>query len=236
MSEVTSASPAAKRARLAESRASNVLALQTYRIRVTLPLAIGKYGKRVFDVHQEATFDELHEVICTSFNRGLGYHLCQFRYPIDPWLARPTGMKKADLLEWCLAFGVPTEGLKVPEMKSRLSAIAQRLEDEQRQRYREWEFNDDAAPGSKKMKSFVVEDETHGFGVGECFEIKHVGSKKTKLSDVMLANGDLLEYIWDLGANWSHVMVVESSRDATPEEAEKKVKLVETNNLSEPEE
>jgi hypothetical protein len=29
---------------------------------------------------------------------------------------------------------------------------------------------------------------------------------------------------------------VESSRDATPEEAEKKVKLVETNNLSEPEE
>ena len=63
MSEVTSASPAAKRARLAESRASNVLALQTYRIRVTLPLAIGKYGKRVFDVHQEATFDELHEAI-----------------------------------------------------------------------------------------------------------------------------------------------------------------------------
>ena len=162
--------------------------------------------------------------------------MCQFRYPIDPWLARPTGMKKADLLEWCLAFGVPTEGLKVPEMKSRLSAIAQRLEDEQRQRYREWEFNDDAAPGSKKMKSFVVEDETHGFGVSESFEIKHVGSKKTKLSDVMLANGDLLEYIWDLGANWSHVMVVESSRDATPEEAEKKVKLVETNNLSEPEE
>ena len=100
MSEVISASPAAKRARLAESRASNVLALQTYRIRVTLPLAIGKYGKRVFDVHQEATFDELHEVICTSFNRGLGYHLCQFRYPIDPWLARPTCMKKADLLEW----------------------------------------------------------------------------------------------------------------------------------------
>ena len=42
MSEVTSASPAAKRARLAESRASNVLALQTYRIRVTLPLAMGK--------------------------------------------------------------------------------------------------------------------------------------------------------------------------------------------------
>ena len=72
MSEITSASPAAKRARLAESRASNVLALQTYRIRVTLPLAMGKYGKRVFDVHQEATFDELHEAICTSFNRGLG--------------------------------------------------------------------------------------------------------------------------------------------------------------------
>ena len=203
---------------------------------MTLPLAIGKYGKRVFDVHQEATFDELHEVICTSFNRGLGYHLCQFRYPIDPWLARPTGMKKADLLEWCLAFGVPTEGLKVPEMKSRLSAIAQRLEDEQRQRYREWEFNDDAAPGSKKMKSFVVEDETHGFGVSESFEIKHVGSMDTKLSDVMLAKDDLLEYVWDLGANWAHVMVVESSRDATPEEAEAKVKLVWTNNLSEPEE
>lgn len=37
-------------------------------------------------------------------------------------------------------------------------------------------------------------------------------------------------------ANWAHVMVVESSRDATPEEAEAKVKLVWTNNLSEPEE
>ena len=176
---------------------------------------MGKYGKRVFDVHQEATFDELHEAICTSFNRGLGYHLCQFRYPIDSYFARPTGMKKADLLEWCLAFGVPTEGLKVPEMKSRLSAISKRLEDEQRQRYREWEFNGDAAPGSKKLKSFVVEDETHGYGVSEGFENKHVGSQKTKLSDVMLAKGDLLEYIWDLGANWSHVMVVESSRDAT---------------------
>lgn len=201
MSEITSASPAAKRARLAESRASNVLALQTYRIRVTLPLAMGKYGKRVFDVHQEATFDELHEAICTSFNRGLGYHLCQFRYPIDSYFARPTGMKKADLLEWCLAFGVPTEGLKVPEMKSRLSAISKRLEDEQRQRYREWEFNGDAAPGSKKLKSFVVEDETHGYGVSEGFENKHVGSQKTKLSDVMLAKGDLLEYIWERAAH-----------------------------------
>ena len=61
---------------------------------------------------------ELHEAICKSFNRGLGYHLYQFSYPIQSYAAKTTGMKKADVLEWCLAFGVPTEGLKVPEMKA----------------------------------------------------------------------------------------------------------------------
>jgi hypothetical protein len=50
--------------------------LQTYRVRLTLSFAPGKFGKRVFDVHQESTFQELHEAICKSFNRGLGYHFC----------------------------------------------------------------------------------------------------------------------------------------------------------------
>ena len=99
--------------------------------------------------------------------------------------------------------------------------------------------DDDAAPGSK-MKAFVVEDQSRpGYDpkYNESYDgVSHVGSMDTKLSDVMLAKDDLLEYVWDLGANWAHVMVVESSRDATPEEAEAKVKLVWTNNLSEPEE
>jgi hypothetical protein len=250
MSEITSASPAAKRPRLAESRASNALALQTYRVRLTLSFAPGKFGKRVFDVHQESTFQELHEAICKSFNRGLGYHLYQFSYPIQSYAAKTTGMKKADVLEWCLAFGVPTEGLKVPEMKARLSQIEKRLHADERARQRAYERSlfrrdddddddDDAAPGSK-MKAFVVEDQSRpGYDpkYNESYDgVSHVGSMDTKLSDVMLAKDDLLEYVWDLGANWAHVMVVESSRDATPEEAEAKVKLVWTNNLSEPEE
>ena len=244
MSEITSASPAAKRPRLAESRASNALALQTYRVRLTLSFAPGKFGKRVFDVHQESTFQELHEAICKSFNRGLGYHLYQFSYPIQSYAAKTTGMKKADVLEWCLAFGVPTEGLKVPEMKARLSQIAKRLHADERDRQRAYERylfrgdddDDDAAPGSK-MKAFVVDDQSSPFyAPDEYTDVTHVGSMDTKLSDVMLAKDDLLEYVWDLGANWAHVMVVESSRDATPEEAEAKVKLVWTNNLSEPEE
>ena len=90
------------------------------------------------------------------------------------------------------------------------------------------------------MKAFVVEDQSQpGYDpkYHESYDgVSHVGSMDTKLSDVMLAKDDLLEYVWDLGANWAHVMVVESSRDATPEEAEAKVKLVWTNNLSEPEE
>jgi hypothetical protein len=98
--------------------------------------------------------------------------------------------------------------------------------------------DDDAAPGSK-MKAFVVDDQSSPIyppDMNEFSEVTHVGSKATKLSDVMLAKDDLLEYLWDFGASWAHVMVVESSRDATPEEAEAKVKLVWTNNLSEPEE
>ena len=245
MSEITSASPAAKRPRLAESRASNALALQTYRVRLTLSFAPGKFGKRVFDVHQESTFQELHEAICKSFNRGLGYHCYQFSYPIQSHAAKTTGMKKADLLEWCLAFGVPTEGLKVPEMKARLSQIGKRLHADERDRQRAYERSlfrrdddddDDAAPGSK-IKAFVVDDQSSPFYAPyEYSDVTHVGSMDTKLSDVMLAKDDLLEYLWDFGASWAHVMVVESSRDATPEEAEAKVKLVWTNNLSEPEE
>ena len=214
-------------------------------MRLTLSFAPGKFGKRVFDVHQESTFQELHEAICKSFNRGLGYHLYQFSYPIQSYAAKTTGMKKADVLEWCLAFGVPTEGLKVPEMKARLSQIGKRLHADERDRQRAYERSlfrrdddddDDAAPRSK-MKAFVVDDQSSPFyAPDEYTDVTHVGSMDTKLSDVMLAKDDLLEYVWDLGANWSHVMVVESSRDATPEEAEKKVKLVETNNLSEPEE
>jgi hypothetical protein len=209
-----------------------------------LSFAPGKFGKRVFDVHQESTFQELHEAICKSFNRGLGYHLYQFSYPIQSYAAKTTGMKKADVLEWCLAFGVPTEGLKVPEMKARLSQIAKRLHADERDRQRAYERylfrgdddDDDAAPGSK-MKAFVVDDQSSPFyAPDEYTDVTHVGSMDTKLSDVMLAKDDLLEYVWDLGANWAHVMVVESSRDATPEEAEAKVKLVWTNNLSEPEE
>ena len=106
-------------------------------------------------------------------------------------------------------------------------------------RYDDDDDDDDAAPGSK-MKAFVVEDQSRpGYDpkYNESYDgVSHVGSMDTKLSDVMLAKDDLLEYVWDLGANWAHVMVVESSRDATPEEAEAKVKLVWTNNLSEPEE
>ena len=213
-------------------------------MRLTLSFAPGKFGKRVFDVHQESTFQELHEAICKSFNRGLGYHLYQFSYPIQSYAAKTTGMKKADVLEWCLAFGVPTEGLKVPEMKARLSQIAKRLHADERDRQRAYERylfrgdddDDDAAPGSK-MKAFVVDDQSSPFyAPDEYTDVTHVGSMDTKLSDVMLAKDDLLEYVWDLGANWAHVMVVESSRDATPEEAEAKVKLVWTNNLSEPEE
>ena len=217
-------------------------------MRLTLSFAPGKFGKRVFDVHQESTFQELHEAICKSFNRGLGYHLFQFSYPIQSYAAKTTGMKKADLLEWCLAFGVPTEGLKVPEMKARLSQIGKRLHADERDRQRAYERSlfrrddddddDDAAPGSK-MKAFVVDDQSSPFyppDMNEFSEVTHVGSKATKLSDVMLAKDDLLEYLWDFGASWAHVMVVESSRDATPEEAEAKVKLVWTNNLSEPEE
>lgn len=108
-------------------------------MRLTLSFAPGKFGKRVFDVHQESTFQELHEAICKSFNRGLGYHLYQFSYPIQSYAAKTTGMKKADVLEWCLAFGVPTEGLKVPEMKARLSQIAKRLHADERDRQRAYE-------------------------------------------------------------------------------------------------
>ena len=204
-------------------------------MRLTLSFAPGKFGKRVFDVHQDSTFQELHDAIAESFNRGSWAHLFQFKYPIESHAYRTAGMKKADLLEWCQAFGVPTEGLKVPELKKRLGQNRNRLEQDEQRKMREFPMAGRQSTFFQTQKAFLVEDEK--WCRDECYyDVKHVGSESTKLSDVMLAKDDVLSYVWDLGAHWPHVLLVESSRDATPEEAKTKVKLVMTNELSEPEE
>ena len=41
-------------------------------------------------------------------------------------------------------------------------------------------------------------------------------------------------YTWDLGANWGHVVYLESNRNATEAGNTHKVKLVESNDVSEP--
>ena len=133
------------------------------------------------------------------------------------------------MLEWCLAFGVPTEGLKVPEMKAWVSPRFRRGCSRRTERRRlhgaraplfrrddDDDDDDDAAPGSK-MKAFVVEDQSQpGYDpkYHECTTASRTsGLVDTKLSDVMLAK----DASWSGGprANCG-VMVLESlaRRDA----------------------
>lgn len=69
MSEATSSSPAAKRARDAESHVSSALATEVYRVRVRLPLGGAGFGTRVFGVHDHATFTQLDNAISGCFDR-----------------------------------------------------------------------------------------------------------------------------------------------------------------------
>jgi hypothetical protein len=43
-------------------------------------------------------------------------------------------------------------------------------------------------------------------------------------------------YEWDRGSSWSHIVAIESNRNATAQDDGKGVQLIESNGLSEPEE
>lgn len=230
---MTDASPARKRARPTESQASNVVAPQIYRVRVTLP---SYSGVRLFDMPESASFHDLHLQICEAFNRDPTAHLFIFDYPLPPnYVAMygPSGPKtdKNTVTFLCNACCVPTEGVKLPDLKKSLSAVKKELEQKQRELWRgTFDVDENAKP-----KAFHVEDDNYMANDDYC-EFPSFGSRKAKLSDVKLKPGDLVYYEWDRGSPWSHIVAIESKRNATAQDDGKGIQLIESNGLSEPEE
>lgn len=230
---MSDASPAPKRARLSESesQASNVVPPQIYRVRVTLPSYL---GFRVFDVPESASLHELHLHIGRAFNRDPDSHGYKYEHPLPTWtvgLYGPKGPKtdKASVTFLCKACCVPTEGLKLPELKRSLSAVKKDLAaqfESVSQSYLRW---GGCRPG--ETQAYYVEDDKWGLG-GPVAPYMLYGSRETKLR--FLKPGDLLQYLWDFGADWRHIVAVESARDATPQDARKGIQLVESNGISEP--
>jgi hypothetical protein len=131
---MTDASPAQKRARVAESQASNVVAAQIYRVRVSLP---SHSGTRLFDMPESASLHDLHLQICEAFNRDPTAHLFAYEYPLPVHAVAmhgPSGPKtdKDTVTFLCNACGVPTEGAKLPDLKKSLNAVRKDLEKKQR--------------------------------------------------------------------------------------------------------
>jgi hypothetical protein len=60
-----------------------------------------KFGKRVFDVHENAVFTALDDAIAKTFNREPGSHMSDFRYPLPSHVLKPEGLKKRDLEDLC---------------------------------------------------------------------------------------------------------------------------------------
>ena len=83
------------------------------------------------------------------------------------------------------------------------------------------------------LKAYHVEDDKY-MSNDEYDEFPTFGSRKTKLSDVKLKPGDLMYYEWDRGSSWSHIVAIESNRNATAQDDGKGVQLIESNGLSEP--
>lgn len=228
---MSDASPAPKRARLSESesQASNVVPPQIYRVRVTLP---SYRGFRVFDVPESASFRELHLHIGEAFNREPDSHCYRFEHPLPTQvvgLYGPKGPKtdKASVTFLCKACCVPTEGLKLPELKRSLSAVKKGLNAQFEAVSRSYLRWDRLRPD--EIQAYRVEDQLHD---GPFAPYLRFGSRETKLR--FLKPGDLLEYVWDLGVGWRHIVAVESTRNATPQDARKGIQLVESNGISEP--
>lgn len=229
---MTDASPARKRARVSESQASNVVPPQVYRVRVTLP---SWQGVRVFDIHETASFHEIHEAIAEAFDREPYAHLFEFHYPLPASVAERHGPNgrltdKATMVFLCKACCLPTDGLKLPELKKALSDVKQSLERRKKSIFREIFQDDDDARG--REKAFSVEDDT--YPLGESYEVPSVGSNHTKLKDANLRPGDLVHYIWDLGSPWHHIVAIANTRNATAQDAEKGIQLIENNGYAEP--
>lgn len=230
---MTDASPAQKRARTTESQASNAVASQIYRVRVSLP---SHSGTRLFDMPESASLHDLHLQICEAFNRDPTAHLFAYEYPLPVHAVAmhgPSGPKtdKDTVIFLCNACGVPTEGVKLPDLKKSLNAVRKDLEKKQRATFMGMFGEDENAP----LKAFHVEDDKY-MSNDEYDEFPTFGSRKTKLSDVKLKPGDLLYYEWDRGSSWSHIVAIESNRNATAQDDGKGIQLIESNGLSEPEE
>jgi uncharacterized protein YegP (UPF0339 family) len=230
---MSDASPAPKRARLSgsESQASNVVPPQIYRVRVTLPSYL---GFRVFDVPEFASLHELHLHIGEAFNRDPDSHCYIFEHPLPAHvvgLYSPKGPKtdKASVTFLCKACCVPTEGLKLPELKRALSAVKKDLNAKHEAICVSWARFDRLRPG--EIQAYRVEDENQMHD-RPLAPYKRFGSRETKMR--FLKPGDLLKYEFDFGASWQHIVAVESARYATPQDARKGIQLVESNGLSEP--
>ena len=91
-----------------------------------LPVSCGV--TRVFEVPADCTVYDWHKAICASMERDVHSHTFQLEWPAPYFdVELFPQAKKAYIERLCQAVGVPSDGLKVVEMRRKISGIRQKL-------------------------------------------------------------------------------------------------------------